>query len=128
MAESSRLEVLLIERDPLVREGMEALLRAWNFDVVAAAEPPPAAQASGPLASPRFVIVAAPLGNVGVGTAWVNQVHAAYGRLPTILVAERPADGAAPANREWLHVDWPIKTNRLRDAIAAIVRTHMAKQ
>lgn len=109
---------LLIERDPLVREALCALLRGWHFEVVAGSGPDRALRAA-PDRPPDVAIIAGPRGDAAVGAAWVAAVHARYGRLPTILIANQPAGGAAPQG--CVRVDWPVPANRLRDAIALVV-------
>lgn len=108
-----------------MREGLSALLRAWNFEVIAAADPAGALRAAGG-AVPSFAIVAAPLGNPEVGVRWVHEVHAGHARLPTILIADRPAAGKAGSG-DWLRIDWPVQTSGLRAAIAAIVQADGAE-
>lgn len=110
---------LLIERDPLVREGLYALLRGWNFDVVAGSGPDTALRAVPEMTPPDFAIVAAPRGDAAVGAAWVAAVHARYDHLPTILIADQAAGAGAPQG--CVRIDWPVPADRLRDAIAVVV-------
>lgn len=110
---------LLIERDPLVRDALCALLRGWNFEVVAGSGPDRALRTESDMTRPDVAIIAGPRGDATVGVAWVAAVHACYGRLPTILIANQPAGGAAPQG--CVRVDWPVPADRLRDAIAVVV-------
>lgn len=114
-----RASVMVLERDPLVREGLCALLRGWDFDVVAGSGPDNALRAARNMTQPDFAIVAAPDGDAAVGAAWVAEVHARYRHLPTILVADQPASGVAPICS--VQIDWPVQAGRLRDAVAVVI-------
>lgn len=113
------LSVIVLERDPLVREGLRELLRGWNIQVLAISGPDTALWATPDSTPPHFAIVAAPDGNAAAGAAWIAAVHARYDRLPIIFVADRPAAGATPAG--CVRIDWPVRANRLREAVADVV-------
>jgi CheY-like chemotaxis protein len=112
-------KVLLLERDPLVREGLCELLRGWDFDVIAASAPEQALGAAGNTAAPDFAIVTAPGGDAAEGTAWVGALQAHYGDLPIIFAADRLTRGTIP--KRCVRIDWPVQAKRLRAAIADVV-------
>ena len=114
-----RASVIVLEHDPLVREGLSELLRGWDFDVIATSGPDKALQAGRNTTQPDFAIVTAPDGDAAAGAVWVAAVHARYGHLPIIFVADRLTSGAPP--KGCVQIDWPVRADRLRAAIADVV-------
>ena len=118
--------MLLVERDHLVREGMSALLRVWNFDVVAGSEPRAVLHAAAGTTAPDLAIVVAPDGAPAIGASWAGELYARYGAVPMVLVADRLNTRVPALNKDCVRIDWPVKADKLRDAIAVVLRSSTA--
>ncbi len=112
------VSVMVFERDALVREALCELLRGWDFEVIAASGPDDATRVT-LHTMPDFAIVNAPDGDAVAGAAWVAAVHARYGRLPIIFVADQPFGIATP--ERCVPIAWPIHANRLREALDDLI-------
>lgn len=120
---TSNGRVLLIEQDPLVREGLTALLRAWNFEVTGGAHPAAVVHAAN-LAQPDLAIIAEPAGDASLAAEWIATLRRQYRGLPVILIADHAAK--IPCNVETedcLMLESPVKVDALRRSVNAVIGT-----
>lgn len=116
--------VILVERDPLVREGLRALLSAWGLQVCSGADPSEVAADGNPETAPRLAILSAPHGDTAVGVDWIAALRLNRRRLPIILVADE--SGGTFKLPDCVHIEWPAKAAQLRAAVTAIISARQA--
>jgi CheY-like chemotaxis protein len=109
--------VLVIDNDPSILSGMEALLENWGLDVVTARDPGDSAALAGLALGPTLIIVDYHLDDALTGEAAIETLRAKAGRaIPAMVItADRSeATKALLASRSLPILNKPIKPAQLR--------------
>ncbi|HET9483173.1 MAG TPA: response regulator, partial [Xanthomonadales bacterium] len=93
-----RIRVLVIDNEPAVLRGMQALLAGWSCDVEVAADPE-SALAAARRARPDLVVVDFHLDHGATGLAVLERLAEAVGPVPAIVVTADHSEAVRDAVR-----------------------------